>query len=105
MKAHIRDLQGKYYGTIVVFEADNGEESSLKIWVYGKEPSNREIESWGYTKKDWDENIEIDDGWMGTVKIREADCLCDGHFESKESLKIAQIIVKALNEISNPDNV
>jgi len=98
MKARILDLTGKYYGTEVEVITDSGRSAYLKVWVNCGKPSDREIASWGYTREDWDANIEIDNGWGGKEKIQDADYLSDSHYECEESLMIAQKIVEALSD-------
>jgi len=98
MKATIRPLKGKYYGTEIDIVTDSGNEALLTVWVACGSPSDREIESWGHTRADWEANLEIDDGWGGKKRIQSADYLCDSHYECEESLMIAKKIVKALSD-------
>ena len=98
MKAIIRPIEGKYYGTEIDIQTDSGREAHLRVWVACGEPSIRELQERGFTKDDWENNVDIDDGWGGKEKIRNAGFLCDSHYECKESLEIAQKIVSAIND-------
>ena len=73
-RAYILPLEGKYYGT----EIDVGDTGLIEIWGVDKtgEPSQRELDTWG------DEEGDI----------------CDSHYEDAGDLKVASVIVKALNE-------
>ena len=83
MKAKIRALDHKYYGTIIDVETNKGK-TSIEIWFMGDyEPSIRELSNW---------NIEEN----GPFEI------CDNHFESKDGYKLATIICKAINDIQEP---
>lgn len=97
MKATIRPLEGKYYGTLIDIITDTGDDTTIVVWIPSGDPSRREFESWGYTEQDWKNNIEVDDGWGGKVGIR-SEYLCDNHYESTQSLAIAEKIVEALTK-------
>lgn len=98
MKAELMPLNGKYYGTRIKLTFDCGHEETIELWDSGSlVPSDRELAEWGYTRKQWDSNEEVDDGWGGVMPIRSADITCDGHFESVETLARAQEIVKLLS--------
>ena len=97
MKAWIKPLDGKYYGTIIVIQ-DGQHRTSIEIWCNADfEPSDRELDLWRCTRQEWDENILIDNGWGGKSPIKEF-AICDSHFESDWTYKLAQKIVKFLNE-------
>ena len=98
MKAKLKPLKGKYYGTEIIV-SDNGIEAHIKIWDSGDyEPSKRELESHGYTEKQWNENELVDNGW-GDAKepIKSLGLICDCHFESKQSYELAIKIMERLN--------
>lgn len=98
MKAELMPLDGKYYGTEIKLTFDDGHEETIKLWDSGSfVPSDRELNEWGYTREQWDNNEEVNDGWGGTMRIRSADITCDGHFESRETLARAQEIVRLLS--------
>lgn len=102
MKAILKPLHGKYYGTeIQINFEDGGETETFKLWDSGDyTPSVRELESMGYTQEQWDNNEPIDDGYTndGKIPIREAGLICDSHFESKLTYERA---LKLLNLINN----
>ena len=99
MKAELKPLQGKYYGTKIVVIDDNGVQADVKIWnTSDRTPSKRQLEAYGYTEKQWEENALVDSGWDDSkIPIREIDITCDGHFESKKSYELALKIVQKLN--------
>ena len=95
MKVELEPLEGKYYGTII-----NTEHGHIEIWFHGDFiPSDRELASCGFTRKDWDENILIDDGWGGKEKIRSSDLIDSGHYENQITYRTALKIVDALKDI------
>ena len=71
MKARIRPLDGKYYGTIVEIDYD-GFDYSFELWNSADfKPSERS----GYDEED----------------------ICDGHFESQKTYDLAMKIVGLIN--------
>jgi hypothetical protein len=89
MKAKIKDLgYSKYYGTQIEILDGECEGHIIKVWLPGN-PSEREIENW---KRD-----QIEQG------IKEEDFepieICDDHYESEMSYKVAQKIVEALKSL------
>lgn len=99
MKAELKPLKGKYYGTKIKVIDDNGTEADIEIWDSGDyTPSKRELEANGYTEEQWQENALVGSGWDDTkIPIREMDIVCDNHFESKQSYELALKIVEKLN--------
>jgi len=83
MKAELKPLDGKYYGTEVAITRDGDDnrdfgEGLIQIWVVGNyEPSRRELD-------DWDTD--------------ELELLSDSHYETETSLEIAELLVKAVNK-------
>jgi len=102
MRATLRPLEGKYYGTEIELHFEDGEgKEVIKFWNSGDyTPSIREIESWGYTPEQWDDNEIVDDGDGTMVQIRKLGLICDSHFESKLTYERAIKIVNVIN--SNP---
>ena len=101
MKAEIRPLCSKYYGTIIDIFGEH--ETEIHLWCCADYiPSERELKQSGYTLEDWKNNIEIDDGWGGKMKIRDLDITCDCHFESQWTYELAQFICKAINKENAP---
>lgn len=92
MKAQILPLNGKYYGTKILIE-HSGYESEVCVWHATGAPSDRELQSWGITRSQWDTGSMVDDGWGGKMSCRE---YADSHMETQASLEIAQAIVGAL---------
>lgn len=75
MKAEIKPLHGKYYGTEIKLE--NGER--IVVWLRGDgKPSRRELEGITY-----EEAVEDD-------------YFCDSHYETEFCLSVCEAIVKAL---------
>ena len=98
MRVYIEPLKGKYYGTDIVF-GDN----SITVWAFGNdwEPSDRALAQYGYTRKQWNNNELVDNGWGGKSPVQEMDLNCDSHFESDYGYKIACVIRDALDEYLN----
>ena len=84
MKAKIKPLAGKYYGSQIAITLDDGSESEIEVWIHDKSytPSKRELERGGYKTV---EEARAD-GWT-----------CDSHFESDVCHEICVKIVNALN--------
>lgn len=81
MKAHIAPLEGKYYGTEVVYIDENGHGHTIVVWdTTGYTPSKRELN--GKTEKEWREWGDF------------------SHAESERSLQIAECIVDALKKFN-----
>lgn len=97
--AELKPLSGKYYGTEIILYVDGEEAQTIKVWDANKvyEPSVRELQRHGYTRKQWDENALVDDGWGGKYPIREADLMCDSHYEDHGDYLVAMEIVKSIN--------
>jgi hypothetical protein len=98
IKSVILPLDGKYYGTYVEVTYPDGNTSRIKVWV-GNDytPSPRQLRHWGLSAKDWDNNVEIPDGWGGMERVREADYTSDGHFESVSSWELALMVTGVVN--------
>ena len=97
MKAYIKSLEGKYYGTVIHAEVEDGVFTEFEIWYSGGEPSERELASHGYTVAQWRENVLVDNGWDGQTRIRDLDLTCDSHHETQPTYDLARKIVDALN--------
>lgn len=96
----IRPLKGKYYGTEIDIVTKCGNTTTIKVWICNGIPSDRELALAGLTMADWENDKEIDDGWGGKIGCRTVgDIVCDNHYESELSLRIAQRIAEALNDI------
>lgn len=99
MKAILKPLIGKYYGTEIEIHFEDGQEKEVfKLWNSGDfEPSVRELERHGYTQEQWDKNETVidEDGWKD--KIRNMDLVCDSHFESKLTYVRALELIHKIN--------
>ena len=80
MNAELLPLDGKYYGTQVLLK-DGKNVCNIPIWFsQHSKPSKRQLEAWDNLT---DEEL--------------SDLISDAHFETQENLKIAEIIVNAIN--------
>lgn len=98
MKAELLPLDGKYYGTRIDITDGAAKIGSINLWFSDYAPSGRELEVYGVTREQWDNNsVEVDDGWGGKCKIRDADLFPNSHHETVKTLEVARIIVDAIN--------
>jgi hypothetical protein len=99
MKAKLKPLTGKYYGTEIEIDFEDGSDKEvIKFWnTYGLEPSKRELELFGYTQEQWDKNELIDNGYNGMTPIKQMDLICNSHFESKLTYERALKVIAAIN--------
>jgi len=86
MYAKIKDLDRKYYGTLIEY----GENKNIiEIWNTDNYiPSERQLESW-----------EIDKDNQEQWKYAQEWLMCDNHYETHKSYDIAKTIVDALLNI------
>lgn len=94
----------KHYGTDIVVTLDipglRGVYTfDMNVWVPRGRPSRQQLEVWGYTEEDWDNNIEIHSGWDddSVVHIQDAYADFDNHYQSALEVAIAERIVQALD--------
>jgi len=81
MKAYIKPLRSKYYGTEIVYVDENGHDHSIEVWdTTGYVPSKRELN--GQTIEEWREWSDF------------------SHAESERSLEIAECICEALKKFT-----
>lgn len=100
MKAELKPLIGKYYGTEIEIDfEDGGEKETIILWNHDTEPSIRELERYGYSQTQWENNVEVDNGFNGKSKIKDLDLFSDGHFESKLTYERALKLVSLINSI------
>ena len=99
MKAILKPLEGKYYGTEIEIDFEDGKANEvIKLWnIDGYEPSVRELESNGYTQQQWDNNEQVDCGFGEKIEIRKMDLICDSHFESKLTYERALKVIRLIN--------
>lgn len=87
MRAVLKPLEGKYYGTEVEIRGTHKDpvdfnNGFIQIWVMGNyEPSERELEHWRNSEWGGDEPYEIS----------------DSHYETETSYEIAKKLVEAVN--------
>ena len=99
MKAKLRPLRGKYYGTEIEIDFEDGSDIEvIKFWnTDGFEPSIRELNKQFITQEQWDNNVIVDDGWGGKINVRELDLMYDSHFESKLTYERALKVIEVIN--------
>lgn len=103
MKAKLLPLQGKYYGTEVVINFE-GEEYLIELWGGTTPPSIRELDV--ITPQEWEDNVDVSlhrkdvINWYGcnTIPAQDYFEICDSHFESDTTYRLAQKLVKLINE-------
>lgn len=115
MKAIIKPLEGKYYGTIVEITEGPYKGHEINIWISvgekGPEPSIRELEGCGITQEEWDHNERVGNWPRSTpdycngspgdpIMARDALEIYDSHFEGRIAYEIAIKLVKAIEEIN-----
>jgi len=98
MKAYIEELSGKYYGTEITVDFEDGSETTFRIWNSNGNPSDRELATWGHTRRQWEENELVDNGWDGKSRIRSLDLLSDSHYEDQRTYELAKLIVDSINK-------
>ncbi len=102
MKARLLPLKGKYYGTEIEIIDDEGFEYVIRLWnSVNYEPSDRELDGI-CTIQQWRNNEflpEVIDGWTGEkgVHAKEAVEICDSHFESRNTYKLAKRLTELIN--------
>src|SRR5690606_30597007 len=107
MKAILKPLTGKYYGTEIQIDfQDGGNTETIKLWDTGDfTPSVRELELWGYTEQQWENNELVDNGWGGKTPIKQMDLTCDSHFESKLTYQRALKLLNLINGSSTSTSI
>lgn len=94
MKARIKPLSGKYYGTKVKVFDQHGS-FTIELWDNDDFlPSVRECEDSGITQQQWIDN-EIIDGFHAKEILE----ICDSHFESDLTYNRALKLVKLINGV------
>jgi hypothetical protein len=86
VKAELKPLTGKYYGTEIEITDGPLKDLCFKLWKSTGNPSDRELEKNDYTREQLDKNKEL---LMYLI--------CDHHYESQEVYKLAKDIVWYLN--------
>jgi hypothetical protein len=86
MKAELKPLQGKYYGSQITIIQEDGSKNEINVWIHDKRliPSQRELERGGY---------------KNNKEACEDDHLIDTHFESDIGHKIYLKIIDTLNSL------
>ena len=114
MKAEIKPLEGKYYGTKVEVTDGPYKGHVVSIWMSpsrtGAPPSARELARHGVTQEQWDSNAQVGNWPMDTpdycggeagapIMARDALNICDCHFEGRAAYEAALGLVKVLEAI------
>ncbi len=100
MKATLRPRSGKYYGTEIIIDFEDHDQSKGTIVLWGNndtEPSVRELSYWGYSQNQWDNNENVPNGFGVSTPIRNVGITRDCHFESETTYKRAIKLIKAIN--------
>lgn len=86
MKAKIQPFIGKYYGTVI--EISNGDlyRDAIVVSYSGGPPSQRQLDQYGLKLSD-----QGSEAWR--------DLFSDDHYETAQTLQIAEAIVKALENL------
>ena len=96
MDVELDAINGKYYETRISGTA-NGKAFWISICSDDREPSDRELEEYGITRSDWNNNVEVDDGWGGRCPVKSSELMdSGGHYERQLTLEIARKILEAL---------
>lgn len=95
VSAEILPLDDKHYGTNIVLRLDNGQTTTLNIWIPVGDPSDNELAEMGIDRAGWDANVEVDDMWEGKVPVQEY-FPCDNHYQSRYELEVCEEIVNVL---------
>jgi len=98
IKAKLEPLEGKYYGTKIILDFEGYEEEIILQDNADFTPSEREFNRDGFSKKEYEENILVEDGWGGKQPIQELLAPCDSHFESQTTYERALELVKKINK-------
>jgi len=108
MKAFIKPLEGKYYGTKIWIKGIG----DVTVWLTfqgktggeGYMPSIRELMKAGITRDDWENNSLVAHtncfGEAEAIPAKELVEACD-HFEDMLSYKVASIMCDALNNFGD----
>ena len=95
MKATILPIKGKYYGTEIKVEFSEGLYEIVRFTGFSDyEPSVRELLKAGHDHIDWVSNKEIDDGWGGKCKIKDAGLFTDHYEKNSTYLRALKFVVK-----------
>jgi hypothetical protein len=84
MKAWLKPLDGKYYGSRIGLFCDDGTEAEINVWIHDSRyrPSRRELKH---------------SGCVSVEEARDNDVTSDCHFESDTCHSVCLKIVNALN--------
>ncbi len=99
MKAKLKPLRGKYYGTVIDVDFDDGGGDSIELWDCADfQPSDRELAEAEITREQYNNNEVVDhDSLFGDIPARDALEVCDGHFESQKTYERALKLIAAIN--------
>jgi hypothetical protein len=108
MNAIIKPLDGKYYGTVVEITDGPYAGHEVVLWIsVGKcdlEPSIRELDKYGITQEQWNENPKMPDYEAlflpgSPITAREVVDICDSHFEGRVAYEAALGLIDVLKKI------
>jgi hypothetical protein len=106
LKAKLKNLEGKYYGTIIEIIDEETSKVVTTINVGRVEnsytPSARELELYELTEQQWEENYLIpnpncEEMSYSYIPCQKANLFVDSHYETKETYEIAREIVEKFN--------
>jgi hypothetical protein len=96
VRAEVRPLIDKHYGTEIVVRHPSGRRWSITVWIPFGAPSDEELASWDVDRSMWESNVEVSDGWGETVPIQSV-CSTDNHYQSEFEAAVAKRIAAALD--------
>lgn len=99
MKAELKPLETKYYGTMLEITEGPLKDLCFKLWKCTGTPSDRELEKYKITREQWDNNLKVECDWLGEIAVRDLDITCDSHYESQEVYQLAKRLVEFLNTL------
>jgi hypothetical protein len=104
LKAKLKNLEGKYYSTIIEIIDEETSKVVATVNVERVEgsytPSERELEPYELTEQQWEENYlipDLDGEEMSYIPCQQAELFVDSHYETKETYEIALQIVEHFN--------
>lgn len=99
ISAKLLPLEGKYYSTRVEIYLNKKGVGMIEVGVSSEYcPSDRELNGYGLTREDWDNNVEVENSWGYKVPLQSSDHWDGSHYENQTSYLIAKAIEEKLNE-------
>lgn len=100
MKAYIEPARLKHYGTDIKIIHPTGRELTINVWCPIGAPSQQELDDYGISVEEWENNIEVPDGWGGVEPVQDL-FPCDTHYQSKFEADLVDVLVAAINAWEN----